>query len=81
MGETSVVVRAGRSNSYGIRLKSDGSLYSEIKDNGKDATSGITVSVTNNASTLLNISSTLKAGGADVPGPFNGSTVMTVSPD
>lgn len=80
-GETSVVVKADRTNSYGVRLRSNDSLYSEVKVNGKDATGGITVPVTNNVSTPLTITSTLKTRGSVAPGPFSGSTVITVSPN
>lgn len=81
LGSASVIVNASRTNSWGVRLRSDESLYSEIKINNQDATSGITVPVTNNASTPLTITSTLKTRGSVAPGPFNGSTVITVAPN
>ena len=80
-GGATVVVKADRTNSYGVRLRNNDSLYSEIKVNGKDATSGITVPVTSNVSTALTITSTLKTRGSVAPGPFSGSTVITVSPN
>lgn len=49
-GAAKVIVRATRTNSYGVMLRSDDSLYSEVKINGVDATDGITVSVANNLS-------------------------------
>lgn len=80
-GSTSLTVKANRTNSYGVRLRSDDSLYSDVNVNGKDASDGIDVAVTNNMNTPINISSTLKTRGAVAPGPFSGSTVITVSPN
>lgn len=79
-GSASVIVKASRTNSYGVRLRSDDSLYSEVKINGKDATAGINVAVENNMSVPINVSSTLKARGAVAPGYFSGATIITVTP-
>lgn len=76
----SVTIRATRTNSYGVSLKGD-SLYSEVRINGMDATDGINISAIGNLDIPVNISSTLKARGAVAPGPFSGSTVITVSPN
>jgi hypothetical protein len=75
-----VTVKATRTNSYGVSLKGD-SLYSEVKINGMNATDGISISATDNWSTPINITSTLKTRGTVTPGPFSGSTVITVSPN
>lgn len=76
-----VTVRATRTNSYGVRLRSDDSLYSEVKINNQDATDGVSMSVTNDVDRGLYITSTLVTRGAVAAGPFSGSTVITVSPD
>ena len=79
-GNTSVLVKATRTNAYGVRLKHDDSLYSDVKINGIDATDGIDIKVTNNQSPPINITSTLKTRGVVAPGPFSGYTVVTVMP-
>lgn len=79
-GPASVTVSASRTNTYGVRLRDDGSLYSKITVNGKNATSGINVPVADGLATPLNIVSTLVTRGAVAPGAFSGSTVITVSP-
>lgn len=76
----SVTVKATRTNSYGVSLRGD-TLYSEVKLNGMNATDGINISATDNWSTPINITSTLKTRGTVTPGPFSGSTVITVSPN
>ena len=77
----SVSVRATRTNSYGVSLRSDDSLYSVVTINNQDATNGINMSVTGNLDSPLSITSTLVTRGAVAPGPFSGSTVITVSPN
>ncbi|MEG0860393.1 MAG: hypothetical protein RSD81_03045 [Pseudomonas sp.] len=79
-GPASVTVSASRTNASGVRLRSDDSLYSKITVNGKDATAGINVAVADGLNTPLNITSTLSTRGTVTPGPFSGSTVITVSP-
>ncbi|MGF6593711.1 hypothetical protein [Pseudomonas sp. 2835] len=79
-GATSVTVSASRTDSSGVQLTSDGSLYSKITVNGKDATTGINVAISNGQATPLNIESTLAAHGTVTPGAFSGSTVITISP-
>ena len=79
-GTTSVSVSASRTNTYGVRLRDDNSLYSKITVNGRDATAGINVPVNNNVVSPLNITSTLVSRGTVTPGAFSGSTVITVSP-
>lgn len=74
---TSLTVNATRTNVRGVKLRYDDSLYSAIKVNGQDATDGIKIQ--NNA--WITITSTLKANGDIEPGPFLGSTVITVSFD
>ena len=77
----SISVRAARTNTWGVRLRNDDSLYSVVTINTRDATNGINMSVTNNLDSPLNIISTLVTRGAVAPGPFSGSTVITVSPN
>ncbi|PNG38721.1 hypothetical protein BK640_00750 [Pseudomonas protegens] len=79
-GPASMTVSTSRSDSYGVRLKSDGSLYSKITVNGKDATAGINVPITQDQFTPLTITSTLVKRGNVTPGQFSGSTVVTLSP-
>jgi hypothetical protein len=79
-GPASVTVTASRTDSYGVRLRDDNSLYSRITVNGKDATAGINVAVTNGLASPLNIESTLVTRGTVTPGAFSGSTVITISP-
>ncbi|MCK3863859.1 hypothetical protein [Pseudomonas sp. B329] len=79
-GQASVTVSASRSNSYGVQLRSDGSLYSKITLNGKDATNGINLPVVAGQATPINVTSTLSTRGTVAPGGFSGSTVITVSP-
>ncbi|MCL9657638.1 hypothetical protein [Pseudomonas protegens] len=79
-GPASMTVSTSRSDSYGVRLKSDGSLYSKITVNGKDATVGINVPITQGLATPLTITSTLVKRGKVTPGQFSGSTVVTISP-
>lgn len=79
-GQASVTVSASRSNSYGVQLRSDGSLYSKITLNGKDATNGVNLPVVAGQATPINVTSTLSTRGTVTPGSFSGSTVITVSP-
>ncbi|MCK3863858.1 hypothetical protein [Pseudomonas sp. B329] len=79
-GPASLIVSASRSNSNGVQLRSDGSLYSKITVNNEDATQGINVQVSDGTTAMLNITSTLSTHGTVEPGSFSGSTVVTVSP-
>jgi hypothetical protein len=79
-GPASVTVSTTRTDAYGVRLKADGSLYSKVTVNGKDATAGINVPVTKDLPTPLTITSTLVKRADVTPGAFLGSTVVTVSP-
>ncbi len=79
-GPASVTVSASRTNTYGVQLRDDGSLYSKITVNGKNATAGINVAVVDGLNTPLDITSTLSTRGTVIPGPFSGTTVITVSP-
>lgn len=80
LGPASVTVSASRTNSFGVQLRSDNSLYSKITVNGKDATEGINIPVDGGLASPLNITSTLVTRGTVLPGAFSGSTVITVSP-
>lgn len=79
-GPASVTVSTTRTDAYGVRLKADGSLYSKVTVNGKDATAGINVPITQDLNAPLTITSTLVKRGDVAPGAFLGSTVVTVSP-
>lgn len=76
---TSVRVTTSYYNWFGVLLRNDGSLYSKITVNGKDATGGIDVNVADGQPTNLDITSTLRTRGTVAPGEFSGSTVVTVS--
>lgn len=79
-GPASLAVSTSQTDSYGVRLKSDGSLYSKITVNGQDATAGINVPITQGLATPLTITSTLVKRGNVTPGQFSGSTIITISP-
>lgn len=79
-GPASVTVSASRTNTFGVRLRDDDSLYSKITINGKDATGGINLPVSENQASPINITSTLVTRGTVTPGAFSGFTVITVSP-
>lgn len=79
-GPASVSVSASRTNTFGVRLRDDNSLYSKITINGKDATEGINLPVSESLATPINITSTLATRGTVTPGAFSGYTVITVSP-
>lgn len=79
-GSTSMTVSTTDTDAYGVRLKSDGSLYSKVAVNGKDATAGIDVPITQGQITPLTITSTLVKRGDVMPGQFIGSTVLTILP-
>jgi len=78
-GITQVSVRAGQENPLGVRLRDDNSLYSRISINDKAAAEGVLVSVAANQITRIQVKSTLVTSGQVEPGPFSGSTVLTVT--
>lgn len=80
-GVAIVRVSASRTNSSGVKLTTDGSLYSKVTINGKDATNGINLFVTDSQPSRLDILSTLSSSKTVTPGPFSGSTVITISPN
>jgi len=80
-GVATVNVSASRTNSSGVKLKTDGSLYSKVTINGKDATDGINLYVSDSQPSRLDITSTLNSSGTVTPGVFSGSTVITISPN
>lgn len=79
-GPSSVTVTASRPDSRGVPLRDNGSLFSSITVNGEDATSGVNVRLPDGRNGSLNIRSRLSSIGTVKPGPFSGSTVITVSP-
>jgi hypothetical protein len=79
-GVTTVTVSTSRSNYNGVMLRKDGSLYSTLTINGKDAFTGIDVQVSGGQFSPLSITSTLKSNGTVAPGGFSASSVITVSP-
>lgn len=79
-GTTSVTITTSISNYFGVKLRSDGSLYSRITVNGRDATYGTYQTVRDDEPTPVNITSTLITHGTVAPGSFSGSTVITISP-
>lgn len=79
-GYAVVNVKASRTNADGIRLRSDDSLYSQIQVNGKDATTGIEMEITELLANPVHITSTLRAKGPVAPGPFTGYSLITIEP-
>ncbi|MNO57633.1 hypothetical protein D3C76_481740 [compost metagenome] len=79
-GPSSVTVSTSRTDYSGVKLRSDGSLYSKITINGMDAYRGIDVQVSKGQIAKLNITSTLSTRGTVAPGEFSGSTVISISP-
>ncbi|MCO7580390.1 MULTISPECIES: hypothetical protein [Pseudomonas chlororaphis group] len=79
-GASSVTLFTSNSNSYGVQLRPDGSLYTKITVNGEDATKGINIAVKEYLSTPVTITSTLVRRSSVSPGEFSGYTILTVSP-
>ncbi|MBM3106214.1 hypothetical protein IIE18_13820 [Pseudomonas sp. V1] len=79
-GVTRVTVSASKESPTGIKLRPDGSLLSKITIEGKPAAPGVQISVEEGLFTPVNIKSTLFSNGVVEPGPFSGSTVLTVTP-
>jgi len=78
-GPSSMTISTSTTNSHGVRLKDDDSLYSKVTVNGKNSTAGINVPITPGLATPLTITSTLVKRGDLTPGAFLGSTVVTIS--
>lgn len=79
-GVSSVIASASKENTSGVKLRADGSLYSKLTIDGKAPASGVPIKVEEGMPTPIFIKSTLSSNGAVQPGPFSGSTVLTVSP-
>lgn len=79
-GISQVKATAATEDPKGIKLKADGSLYSVLSINGKPASDGVKVNVEPGLITYINLKSTLAQKGQVEPGPFSGSTVLTISP-
>lgn len=80
-GPTSVRVSTSKTDSEGVRLRSDGSLFSKITVNGRDVSggSGDEFPVYQDRPTQLDIVSTLVTRGTVSLGKFSGSTIITVN--
>ncbi|MFJ7141292.1 MAG: hypothetical protein ACN6P5_19870 [Pseudomonas protegens] len=79
-GVSSVIVSASKESASGIKLRTDGSLYSKLTIDGKSAADGVSIKVEEGFSTPIFVKSTLFSKGAVEPGKFSGSTVLTISP-
>lgn len=79
-GPSSVTITTSSTNYYGVKLRSDGSLYSRISINGRDASYGTYLPVRDNLPTPIEVTSNLVTYGTVAPGSFSGSTVITISP-
>lgn len=79
-GATRVIVSAGREDLSGIKLRTDGSLYSKLTIGNKAAEFGVVIGVENGVPTPVTIKSTLYSNGTVEPGAFSGSTVLMISP-
>lgn len=79
-GKGTVMASASKESPTGIKLRSDGSLYSKITIEGKPAAAGVRINVENGLATSITIKSQLYSNGAVKPGAFSGSTVLTIAP-
>ncbi|MHC2144083.1 MrpH family fimbial adhesin [Pseudomonas sp. 210_17 TE3656] len=79
-GTSSVIASASKENTSGVKLRADGSLYSKLTIDGKAPANGVPVKVEEGLPTPIFIKSTLSSNGTVEPGPFSGSTVLTISP-
>ncbi|HDZ3441791.1 hypothetical protein I5K02_27980 [Pseudomonas aeruginosa] len=79
-GGTSVTLTASETDSYGLRLRSDGSLYTRLTFNEKNASNGLVIPVQAGVESLVRVKSTLIKRGGVEPGAFSGSTIITISP-
>jgi hypothetical protein len=79
-GTSSVIASASKENTSGVKLRADGSLYSKLTIDGKAPASGVPIKVEEGMPTPIFIKSTLNSNGTVEPGPFSGSTVLTISP-
>lgn len=79
-GRGTVVASASKENPTGIKLRDDGSLYSKITIEGKPAAAGVRINVEKGLATPITIKSQLYSNGVVKPGPFSGSTVLTIAP-
>lgn len=78
-GVSSVIVSASKGSASGIKLRTDGSLYSKLTIDGKSAADGVSIKVEEGLSTPVLVKSTLFSKGTVEPGEFSGSTVLTIS--
>ena len=79
-GVSSVIASASKENPSGVKLRADGSLYSKLTIDGKTPANGVPIKVEEGLPTPIYIKSTLSSNGTVEPGPFSGSTVLTISP-
>ncbi|MHC2144552.1 MrpH family fimbial adhesin [Pseudomonas sp. 210_17 TE3656] len=79
-GVSSVIASASKENPSGVKLRADGSLYSKLTIDGKAPANGVPIKVEEGIPTPIFIKSTLSSNGTVEPGPFSGSTVLTISP-
>lgn len=79
-GTSSVIASASKENTAGVKLRADGSLYSKLTIDGKAPANGVPIKVEEGMPTPIFIKSTLSSNGTVEPGPFSGSTVLTISP-
>jgi hypothetical protein len=79
-GTSSVIASASKESASGVKLRADGSLYSKLTIDGKAPANGVPIKVEEGMPTPIFIKSTLTSNGTVEPGPFSGSTVLTISP-
>lgn len=79
-GISSVIATASKESPSGIKLRTDGSLYSKLTVEGKAPADGVPIKVEEGVPTPIFIKSTLFSKGTVEPGEFSGSTVLTISP-
>lgn len=78
-GISEAVVTAAKEDALGVKLRSDGSLYSVLTINGQPAAAGLKIKVDESLPANINLKSTLSQRKEVAPGEFSGSTVLTIS--
>lgn len=78
-GISQAVATAAKEDALGVKLRSDGSLYSVLTINGQPAAAGVKIKVGESLPANINLKSTLSQKKAVAPGEFSGSTVLTIS--
>lgn len=76
---TSVLLKSSETDTNGVRLTPNGSLYSKLSIDNQDLAKGVVIPVQNDVTKRIYIKSTLSGKGSVTPGNFLGSTIITIS--